>query len=86
MTASTSTPRRHEATLLPCPFCGGDAEIDTQQAYRNIRSGNLETAIAVYCRDCGAQVMTCRGDVPDVRPEEVIEMWNKRAAIAAGDA
>ncbi len=65
--------------LLPCPFCGGAAETDGQQAYRNISTGRAETAVAVYCTSCGAQHTICRGDVPDVEMSEVIELWNRRA-------
>lgn len=66
--------------LADCPCCGGDAEMDTQQSYRNISTGRLETGIAVYCRDCGLQAMLCRGDIPDLAPEHVIEIWNRRPA------
>ena len=69
--------------LLACPFCGGDAEMDTQQSYINIGSGNLQTGIAIYCLSCGVHQMTCRGDVPDVEPEEVIAAWNTRSIPAA---
>jgi hypothetical protein len=69
--------------LLPCPFCGGDAEMDTQQSYRNISTARLETGVAIYCRECPAQVMLCRGDLPDLHPDEVIAIWNRRPA--AGD-
>ncbi len=68
------------AALLPCPFCGGDAEMDTQQAYRNISTGNLENAIAVYCLGCGAHHSMCYRDVDGREPEMVIELWNQRAA------
>lgn len=68
------------AALLPCPFCGGLADTDEQQAYCNIVSGRIETAVAIYCQDCGAQHSICRGDVPDVRLEEVAALWNKRPA------
>lgn len=66
--------------LLPCPFCGGAAETDSQQAYRNISTGRTETAVAVYCTSCGAQHTICRGDVPDAELSDVTELWNKRAA------
>lgn len=66
--------------LLPCPFCGGAAETDSQQAYRNISTGRTETAVAVYCTSCGAQHTICRGDVPGAELSDVTELWNKRAA------
>jgi len=70
--------------LEPCPFCGGDAEMDTRQGYTNCFNGRPETGIAIYCRDCGVQHMICRGDVPDVEPEHVIELWNRRAHLSQG--
>lgn len=72
--------------LLPCPFCGGAAEIDSQQAYRNISTGRLETAVAVYCTSCGAQHTICRGDVRDAELTDVTELWNRRAASVAGES
>ena len=64
--------------LKPCPFCGEPAEIDTQQSYRNFMAGRLETGIAVYCVGCGAQTTLCRGDIPDLEPEMVVNLWNAR--------
>lgn len=66
--------------LKPCPFCGGAAEMDERQAFRELVSGRFGTAIAVACLDCGAQVSVCRPDVPDVLPEDVAGMWNQRVA------
>lgn len=68
--------------LLPCPFCGGDAELDTHQAYRNISTGDIGHRVAVYCTKCDADMGTCIEDVPDIHPNEVIERWNTRAAAA----
>jgi Lar family restriction alleviation protein len=65
--------------LKPCPFCGGDAELDTQQGYRALGTGRTGTRIVVYCRNCGADQGICREDVPDIEPTTVIEMWNRRA-------
>lgn len=74
------------ALLKPCPFCGGEAELDEHQEYRNINTGERESAIAVYCATCGAQHSICRGDVPDVHPAEVIELWNRRATSPVAEA
>lgn len=64
--------------LLPCPFCGSDAEIDQFRSYRNITTSYLETGIAAYCVGCDAEQMICRGDVPDIEAEQVIALWNAR--------
>ena len=66
--------------MLPCPFCGGEAELDTAQNYRAI-NGHFGNRVVVYCADCGADQGTCVEDVPDIHPNEVIERWNKRAAL-----
>lgn len=69
--------------LKPCPFCGGDAEMDTRQGYSQFPpNGRSGTRIAVYCRDCGAEIGVCREDVPSIEAEQVTEMWNRRAPAA----
>ena len=70
--------------LLPCPFCGGAAETDSMQSYRNIATGNLEHAVAIYCLDCSAQFSICKRDVPGVEVSDLIELWNKRALAQDG--
>lgn len=66
--------------LKPCPFCGGNAEMDTRQSYAQFPpNGRTGTRIVVYCCDCGADIGVCREDVPDVSAEEVAESWNRRS-------
>ena len=69
--------------LLPCPFCGGDAEMDTRQGYLALGTGRPGNRIAVYCQHCDADMGVCIEDVPDITPEQVAEMWNRRAAVEA---
>lgn len=69
--------------IRPCPFCGSDAEIDTQRAYRNLRTGSVETAVAVYCVSCAAEQAICHADVPGLTREMVIELWNARIGHTA---
>lgn len=54
--------------LLPCPFCGGEAETLTAES---MYGGYL---FGIMCNDCRS-----RGDVYDTE-EEAIEAWNTRAA------
>lgn len=54
--------------LLPCPFCGGEAEILTAES---MRGGYL---FGIMCNDCCS-----RGDVYETEAE-AIEAWNTRAA------
>jgi hypothetical protein len=71
--------------LEPCPFCNGAAESDSQQHYRNITTGNLEKAAAVYCTACEAHMTWCYRDTPEIEREQVMELlverWNTRATL-----
>lgn len=68
--------------LKPCPFCGGDAELDTMQAYRNISTKGLAYQAAVYCTQCSAHMTFCYADAPGIPREGVvadtINNWNQR--------
>lgn len=71
--------------LLPCPFCGQRAEMDTMQGYRSIE-GKLGNRIAVYCTECCADLGICREDFPGVSDEAIIQwvtqQWNKRSPVS----
>lgn len=54
--------------LLPCPFCGGRAEIE--------RVGSTRTSNIVACTDCGCRLES--GDVFDPAAS-----WNRRTQEAA---
>ena len=79
---SAPTPSIREA-LKPCPFCNSPAESDSQQLYRNITTGNPETAAAIYCTSCDAHMTWCYRDTPEIEREQVMELlverWNSRA-------
>lgn len=50
--------------LKPCPFCGGEAEVDYYyDDYFSFR---------IYCKECGIEAFS------DVSRDEVIKKWNKR--------
>lgn len=70
--------------LLPCPFCGGDAEADHMQSYRSMSDGRIDHGAAIYCLSCNANMIICRGDHPELSDEErmaiMVENWNRRAA------
>lgn len=69
--------------LKPCPFCGGEAEMDTWRQYRALVSGNLGCACAVHCLTCEADMSICLEDVTGWTIEEaashVADRWNTRA-------
>ena len=53
-------------SLLPCPFCGGEAETSAERFERTLLSW-------VYCKECGAA-----GGYRHTEAE-AIEAWNTRA-------
>lgn len=60
--------------LLPCPFCGGEAETLTAES---MNGGYL---FGIMCNDCRS-----RGDVYD-NEAEAIAAWNTRAEMNYEDA
>lgn len=78
------------ADLLPCPFCGGEAEQDFQQAYRSMQTGRIDHGAAVYCTGCNANMIMCRGDHPELSDEErmavMVEDWNRRTSAPQSNA
>ena len=52
--------------LLPCPFCGGEAE-----TFAGIIIGGKNENVIVECANCGAKVFR-------IQEAEAIEAWNTR--------
>ena len=52
-------------TLLPCPFCGGEAILESNK----LRYGTIYSA---YCQKCGAEII-------GFSEQEAISTWNRRA-------
>lgn len=73
------------ANLLPCPFCGADAEADIDQAFRRMTDGKLSSAVAIYCTKCTVQASMCHDDHPKYAPEDMLailaEAWNFRTPL-----
>lgn len=73
------------AKLLPCPFCGGAAEMDSQRGYLTMPGGKLDSAVAIYCTECSAEHSMCRADHRDLFVDDLInimiEAWNKRTPL-----
>lgn len=72
--------------LLPCPFCGGEAEV-IEAGY-----GMYMTGYAVYCKKCCLKLgVTGRlGETYEWSPvfdteAEAAEAWNRRAAVTDHD-
>lgn len=68
--------------LLPCPFCGADAEQDYTRSFRHLSGGTIDHGAAIYCTSCNADMIMCRGDHPELSDEErmavMVENWNRR--------
>lgn len=66
--------------LLPCPFCGGEAEVDqtTERFEYGIGGPNsvMEYGYYVYCKKCSAG--TGAVDIPPPSEDEAIAEWNRR--------
>lgn len=61
-----------EAKLLPCPFCGGEGVIGTNEI-------DFEEWPDVTCNDCGIWMDAIEGQgLP-----ELVERWNTRKSTAA---
>lgn len=57
-------------SLLPCPFCGGEARI-TYGAKRKDAYGRECTVTVVSCENCGARVQY-------TRTQTAVNAWNRR--------
>lgn len=70
--------------LLPCPFCGGDAEADIAQGFRRIGDGRHANAVAIYCTKCTAQMSMCYDDFPQYSAQDLLTIltyaWNIRVS------
>lgn len=68
--------------LKACPFCGAPGEDDYSRHYRNIVTGKVEQAVAVYCTSCSADISICLADVPELSRDDAMalcrEQWNAR--------
>jgi Lar family restriction alleviation protein len=68
--------------LKPCPFCGGDAEIDTQRGYRALANGDIHSAVAIYCMTCSADMAVDPREVCaeiEAVKADLVALWNSRS-------
>lgn len=70
-------------TLKPCPFCGGEAELDrTMERFEYCTGGPnsvMDYGYWVYCTKCDASLGAI--NVPPSSPEEATRDWNRRADL-----
>ncbi len=72
--------------LEPCPFCGGEAEIDLHQGFRHYRTGQPLDQVSIYCTTCSANISYYPGDLDcdrDGTAELCIAEWNTRTPAPA---
>lgn len=70
----------HGEPLLPCPFCGSDA--DTLE----VPCSDGRRSISVFCGevdDCGAEIEEVLGDGATYSMAQLVRRWNQRVASAA---
>ena len=53
--------------LLPCPFCGGEAEADHRQPFWHHATGKTGYQTAIHCHDCTVNLTLCHDDHPAVK-------------------
>ena len=67
--------------LKSCPFCNGEAEMDTSRYFAKL-GGGTGKAVSIYCRECSADYTICRDDVPELSAEDCVVLvetaWNTR--------
>ncbi len=65
MKSDSSSTSVHDVVLLPCPFCGGEAELVSDEGYeRNPLS-------RIGCTECGAEIIAGHA-------KTVCSLWNNR--------
>jgi Lar family restriction alleviation protein len=63
---------KKDKELLPCPFCGGEAEYDYEHMIGDVYA-ECNKVYSVQCNDCEAYVFSDFGE------KECIELWNTRS-------
>ena len=66
--------------LKPCPFCGGEAEFDSQDFFEDLEAEHGRACIGVKCEACHVSLLDHTTDEHDyfVRTFIVGEKWNRR--------
>lgn len=61
--------------LLPCPFCGGEAKVSSNNM---MIKGNSEMCAWVYCKKCGARTHYERRSKREHYVRDAVNAWNAR--------
>ena len=63
------------AKLKPCPFCGGDAEMEIKYG----DYGYTPHIYSVKCKRCNAKIGKVSNNYADLS-DDVVNAWNRRAS------
>lgn len=76
---SEDVPDRIKASILPCPFCGGEGKLETVITGRG--HGEAYDTVQVRCPSCGVSMGRSgyAGEPVADRAKGAIEDWNRRA-------
>ena len=58
--------------LKPCPFCGGEAEIEPYEVRKGYEA-------SIQCNSCLGRMIIITYDDEKTAVKKVIEAWNRRA-------
>lgn len=81
MTHTESPELATDAELLPCPFCGGQAEM----AHSYVGSPRYEHATRIRCDGCDIELIGRDYNLKKNAEEKAIAAWNRRARLAAAE-
>lgn len=70
--------------LVPCPFCGAEAERDWHYWFRHLDDGRVGKGVGIHCTNCDAYMTRCRAEFPGTPDEDLMadleQQWNRRTA------
>lgn len=67
--------------IKPCPFCGGQPKMMTQEFFEELVEDNGHACIAIECPNCNLSLHDHTSDENDyfIRAFIITEKWNRRA-------
>lgn len=67
--------------IKPCPFCGGQPEIEDRKTFERLDRDGNGACITIECNNCSLDLYDHTHDEHDyyVRAFLVVEKWNRRA-------
>lgn len=67
--------------LKPCPFCGGQPELENREMFERLDYNGNGACITVECHKCSLDFYEHTHDEHDyyIRAFMIVEKWNRRA-------